>query len=381
VKVYSSYSGVVNARPVPATPIISAANVNYNSVKASWAAIGGATGYEVSYAKIIDGTYTVLPLQAAASYTLTGQVTNSPVYFKVRAYRLVGTVKVFGLASSIASATPYPAAPVISAVPNIDKVTLTWLAIPGITKYSIYHKEDGAVDFTLLGESTGLTYIHESLILNSIHTYKVVGSLMVDTTELLTSDSNTLLITVAAPAVSGLTAVSTAFDTINLRWNASVGATGYEVSMATSSTGVYTPLLETDQLSFVKTGLSFNTAYYFKVRPFTLDGATNVYGLSAPIVSAKTTLGTPLVTSKSLSATSINLTWLAIPGASGYEVYRSTTLTGTAVLQSTITTLSYTKTALIKGTVYYYKARAYRLVGTVKVYGAFSIIKYVRVGY
>jgi hypothetical protein len=56
-------------------------------------------------------------------------------------------------------------------------------------------------------------------------------------------------------------------------------------------------------------------------------------------------------------------------------------LTGTAVLQSTITTLSYTKTALIKGTVYYYKARAYRLVGTVKVYGAFSIIKYVRVGY
>jgi len=294
---------------------------------------------------------------------------------------MVGTLKVFGPYSTVSSVTPYPLTPVLNATVTPSSINLTWTAVPGITKYVIYHDGAGLGTYEVLGESISTSFLHEGLILGSVHSYKVVGSMTVGTDELLTPASVIVFRTVAAPAVTGFLASSTVYDRISLKWNASVGAVGYEVSMATTSTGVYTVLGETDQLTYLRTGLAFNTTYYFKVRPYSLEGETKVYGLPATIVSAKTTVGTPVLTAKNVSATSINLTWVAIPGASGYEVYRSTTTTGTFILQSTVASASYTKTLLIKGTVYYYKVRAYRLVGTVKVYGAFSALKYVRVGY
>ncbi|MDR3645309.1 MAG: fibronectin type III domain-containing protein, partial [Clostridia bacterium] len=67
--------------------------------------------------------------------------------------------------------------------------------------------------------------------------------------------------------------------------------------------------------------------------------------------------------------------WGAIGGASGYEVYRSTSASGTYSLIKTTTSTSLVNTGLTKGKTYYYKVRAYRMVGSTKVYGAFSAVK------
>ncbi len=88
--------------------------------------------------------------------------------------------------------------------------------------------------------------------------------------------------------------------------------------------------------------------------------------------AADESIGTPILTVSSASYDSITASWSAVSGASGYEVWRSTSATGTFALIKTTTGTSYTDTGLTVGQTYYYEVRADSLVGTTKVYGAFS---------
>lgn len=71
----------------------------------------------------------------------------------------------------------------------------------------------------------------------------------------------------------------------------------------------------------------------------------------------------------------IKLSWTAVPGADGYEVFKSTKRYsgfGTkAYFSTTKTTYKNTK-GLVKGKKYYYKVRAYKVVDGKKVYGQWS---------
>ena len=61
-------------------------------------------------------------------------------------------------------------------------------------------------------------------------------------------------------------------------------------------------------------------------------------------------------------------------GATKYEVWRATSSGGTFYKLPDTTALSYTNTGLTTGKTYYYKVRAYRLVGDTKVYGGYSAV-------
>ena len=76
----------------------------------------------------------------------------------------------------------------------------------------------------------------------------------------------------------------------------------------------------------------------------------------------------------SLSYNSINISWSGVIGANGYEIYRSLTSTSTSTLISTTTATNYNNTRLLTNSVYYYKVRAYKMVGTVKVYSGFTSV-------
>lgn len=74
----------------------------------------------------------------------------------------------------------------------------------------------------------------------------------------------------------------------------------------------------------------------------------------------------------SSSYNSINVTWGAVSGVNGYEVYRSTTNTGTYTLISTNRSTSYNDTGLITNSNYYYKVRAYKMDSNDKLFSDFS---------
>ncbi|TWT03662.1 S8 family serine peptidase [Planomicrobium sp. CPCC 101079] len=73
----------------------------------------------------------------------------------------------------------------------------------------------------------------------------------------------------------------------------------------------------------------------------------------------------------------LKVSWAQVSGAHGYEVYRSTSKSGTYSKVSTITsgnTLSFTNSSLTTGKTYYYKVRAYRTISGKKVYGSYTSI-------
>jgi hypothetical protein len=75
------------------------------------------------------------------------------------------------------------------------------------------------------------------------------------------------------------------------------------------------------------------------------------------------------------SSTKIKISWSAVSGRTGYEIWRSTTPdpAGFTLLKSTTST-SYTNSGLTTGVTYYYKIRAYRTVNNTRYYSAFTSV-------
>ncbi|KQL36350.1 hypothetical protein AN960_17205 [Bacillus sp. FJAT-25509] len=66
---------------------------------------------------------------------------------------------------------------------------------------------------------------------------------------------------------------------------------------------------------------------------------------------------------------SVKLTWSKVSGATGYEIVKSTSKTGSYSHLTSVTTTNYTNKGLSKGKTYYYKIRSYKMVGSQKIYG------------
>ena len=161
----------------------------------------------------------------------------------------------------------------------------------------------------------------------------------------------------APPAPTGLTATGGNTQVI-LGWNASTGATSYNVYRSTTSGGPYTKIASgVSSTSYTDTGLSNGTTYYYVVTAVNGSGESG-YSNQA---SATPTSGIPPAPT-GLTATGgntqVTLGWNTSTGATSYKVYRSTTNGGPYAVIATNTTTSYTNTGLANGTTYYYVVTA-----------------------
>ncbi|MFB7139379.1 InlB B-repeat-containing protein [Gottfriedia sp. NPDC056225] len=69
---------------------------------------------------------------------------------------------------------------------------------------------------------------------------------------------------------------------------------------------------------------------------------------------------------------SVKLSWSKVSGATGYEIVKATSKTGSYSHLTSVTTTNYTNKGLSKGKTYYYKIRSYKLVGSQKIYGEWT---------
>ena len=176
------------------------------------------------------------------------------------------------------------------------------------------------------------------------------------------------------------------YQSILLSWKKAKEADGYEIYRATSKNGKYQKVKTVSSTTYKDTGLKTGTTYYYKVKPFAKTGAwdkTLVTGDESGVVSIKPSLSTVTSLSvKTKSYNSIMVSWKKVNGASGYEIYQSTKKGSGYKKIKTITepgTIHYVDSKLKTGTTYYYKLRAYRKVGSKKVYSSlWSNIKSVK---
>ncbi len=174
-------------------------------------------------------------------------------------------------------------------------------------------------------------------------------------------------------------AASGGYDSVKLTWKAVGGPAEYEVYRATSKSGKYTRIGTLKATEYTSTGLVMGKTYYFKVRAKYVAGKTTTYGGYSAIIYAKPVISVPQsVKAARINSNSIKITWGKVPGASGYEIYRTTSSPGSYRRIQIVTggsTTSYTNTKLIRGKTYYYRVRAYRIVNGKKIYSSFSSIR------
>ncbi len=174
---------------------------------------------------------------------------------------------------------------------------------------------------------------------------------------------------------SSVKATVSAYNAVKVSWGSVGNASGYEVYRSTKKSAGYSLAKSLTGTAFTNSGLKTGTTYYYKVRAYRNTDSGKSYGAWSSVVSAKPKPAAPTeVKAKRVSNSSIKVSWKKVSGATKYQVYRATSKTGTYTKVKETTSLSCTNKGLKDGKKYYYKVRAYRLVGSTKVYGSYSSV-------
>jgi uncharacterized repeat protein (TIGR02543 family) len=356
----------------PVTPVnIKSVTTGYNAINTSWSTVAGASGYELYRANSSTGTYSLVKATTSLNFVNTGLVAGTTYYYKVRTYVLDGTTKVYSDYSPIVSAKLVPTAPtgVKSTSTGYSSINTNWNAVVGASGYELYRASSSNGTYSLVKATTSLNFVNTGLVAGTTYYYKVRDYVLNGTTKVYSGYSPIVSAKPVPFAPTGVKTVSTGYNSIRSSWNAVAGANGYELYRASSTSGTYSLVKATTSLNFVNTGLITGKTYYYRVKAYRLVGTTKIYGGYSPIASARTVPAAPTrVKSTATGHNRIRTSWNAVTGASGYALYRASSGNGKYNLIKATTSLSFVNKGLIRGKTYYFKVRAYRFVGTTKVY-------------
>jgi fibronectin type 3 domain-containing protein len=362
-------SVVINAKTAIKNPVdLSVSSPNASTAELSWSAVEGAAGYEISFSKGTSSTYTVLRSVTTLTTNHTALTANTVFNYKVRAYRMAGTTKVYSGYSDVKSITTPPTAPVIKAVSkSIDTITVTWTKVVNATGYVLYVNES---EYTTIEDGNIISYDVSGLNLGESYSFRLMAK-----NGALNSPLSSSVNAIPIPgSVNNFKVSDINFNRISLSWDSVEGADRYDVYQGTSATVITSKVGSVTETSFsTTTALNYNTIYYYKVIPVTANG---VSGLSSIVINAKTAIKNPVDLSvSSPNASTAELSWSAVEGAAGYEISFSKGTSTTYTVLRSVTTLTTNHTALTANTVFNYKVRAYRMAGTTKVYSGYSDVK------
>ena len=358
---YSKYPmGSTNFDPNAAVQKVSAPTIKVSNdaatgkPKISWSKVSGATKYELYRATSSSGTYTKIGSTSSTSIINKSAVTGKLYYYKVKAVAADGTKSAYSNKVNRRCDLPRPVVSVTN-VASTGKVKLSWPAIEGATKYELYRATSKSGTYTKIGATSKTSIINTSGVAGKLYYYKVKAI----HSNSAANSAYSLIVKrtcdLPQPVVSVTNVAST--GKVKLTWEKIDGAAKYEVYRATSKTGTYTKIYTTTGTTCINTSGVAGKLYYYKVRA--LHG-TNSGGHSAysAIVSRSCDLARPVVTVGHDSNGNVTLTWKAVEGAAKYEIFYSTSKTGTYTSLGTNTSTSVYITGTVDGRTYYFKVRA-----------------------
>ena len=388
--------------PDPVTNVLATDGTYTDRVRVTWTAVTGAANYEVHRAESEDGTYTRRATVTGASYDDTGVTQGTTYWYKVKACNSAGcsafSVPDFGHASTgggggggggSGGTGDLPGQPqnvTASDGAFADKIRVTWSSVSGATSYRIYRSDDSTFDITTdrIAETTSTSFddVHHAtnnpLGLCADYWYAVSAMNATGEGPLSVPDTG-----YRGTRVTGVPTVS-ATDGLHatkivLTWNEISGATEYEVWRAESFGGSYTQIatkeeaadadpnttVTFDDSTVVEVASYWEKTFYYKVKACSEATACGCGGSSAPesgYVRRTPDAPTNVNATDGTDTSKVVITWAAAERATRYEVYRSTSQTGTYTkitdADEDFINTSCTDTTAQAGTKYWYKVSA-----------------------
>ena len=360
----SGYSNIVSGKAkaaAPAAPSVTIGNSSTGKPQLTWKAVSGAVKYEIYRSTRQNSGYSLLGTTTSTSYVNTGASTGTTYYYRVKAVNRNGMASGYSNIVSCKAKAAAPAAPSVTAGnSSTGKPRLTWKAVSGAVSYRIYRSESRGTGYSLLGTTSSTSYVNTGAAAGKTYYYRVKA---VNRDGMASGYSNIVSgkAKAAAPAAPSVTAGNSSTGKPRLTWKAVSGAVSYRIYRSESRGTGYSLLGTTSSTSYVNTGAAAGKTYYYRVKAVNRDGMASAY---SNIVSGKATLPAPVLNiGLSVSSGKPMLAWDAVPGATSYRIYRSTSRgTGYSLLGTTSST-SYVNTGAAKGTTYYYRVKACNAAG------------------
>jgi len=171
----SAYSAPIYVTCDCARPAIKVTNVaSSGKPLVKWAAVSGASKYEVYRGTTKTGKYTKISTTAKTSYTDTKAISGKTYYYKVKA---ISKLKSQG--NSAYSAPIYVtcdcARPIIKVtnVASSGKPQVKWAAVSGASKYEVYRGTTKTGKYTKISTTTKTSYTDTKAIAGKTYYYKV----------------------------------------------------------------------------------------------------------------------------------------------------------------------------------------------------------------
>ena len=350
-KNYSDYSSTIKGTPVPAKVTGVKSSPTHNSVKLTWSKVSGASGYEVQvYSSKKWKSYKTTE---KTGLTISKLTIGKTYQYRVRAYKTVSKKKVYGAFSSTIKVTPVlkkPSSFVLKGVTG-SSLTLAWSTVDGAKGYKVYN----ASTKKWIDTKTKRTLTVNNLKAGTKYTFAVRAySGKYDGPQ---TTSLSFYTTPAAP--SGLKATKVTANSINVTWSKVTGAAGYKIQYS-SDAKTWTNLNNTTATAATISKLKSGAAYYIRVRAYVnnsnvKDISATSYGAYSSLTTYTAPAATGSISYTEITASTVTIKWSAVAGATGYEVYNSSTKKWTDAKNVT----TYKFTSLKSGTDYTFKVKAY----------------------
>ena len=303
---------------------------------------------------------------------------------------LLCAVLLLGLLPGAASAAPEPlpgAAPEKVGIRNArmtmshydayvgDKIEFEIFDVDAVGNvyYQWYVKRDTGSDYVIVYDENVFVQDHSRFVYYPVAPGAHLAEALIkddESEEPYTSDDFIVRLR-AAPKIASVESLGG--TSLKISWNKVTGASGYEVWRSTSKTSGYKPVKSTTGTSFTNTYLKAGTRYFYKIRTYNLIGGVKVPSGSFSAVKAGVPLAKSAITKATgVSRTQVKLTWKKVTGATGYQIFKSTTPGGPYKPFKLPPTLTYTAAGMLLPKTYYFKVRPYKAFGTIKYYGPLS---------
>ena len=344
----------VTSSAAPAAPVVKIGNsAASGKPMLTWNAVEGATSYRIYRSTARSSGYSLLGTTMATSYTNTGAKAGTTYYYRVKACNDAGLSPYSNIVSGkVKSVTPKLSAPVVKIGHSAasGKPMLTWNAVSGATSYKVYRATSQNGTYSLLGTVTATSYTNTGAKAGMTYYYKVKAVNSAGESAYSNVVSGQVKSTGQTTVTTLTLGHSSASGKPQLTWKAVSGAASYKVYRATAKNGAYSVINTTKALTYTNTGAALGTTYYYKVEALNATGKS--MGFSA-IVEGK--VAPVLAVGYSSVSGKPQLTWKAVPGATEYQVYRSTQQNSGYAKINTTTSTSYVNTGAKAGTTYYYR--------------------------
>jgi len=367
----SGYSNEANAKPitgVPGAPTGLTATAGNAQVALSWAAVSGATSYNVYRGTTASGesATAIATGVTSASYTNTGLANGQAYFYKVKAVNASGTSGYSNEASATPTAGSAPAAPAWSSLtPGANSIFLSWYWTSGATSFNIYRgTTPGGESATPIATNVTYSSWNDTGLTNGQTYYYKLKAVNASGTSGYSPEASAIAGT--APDAPTWYSLTPGANSIFLSWIWPSGATSFTIYRGTTSGGESaTPIASgVTSSSWNDTGLTNGQRYYYTVKAVNASGSS-VMSSEDSAVAGLPPAG-PTWSSLTPGSGSIFLSWYWTSGATSFAIYRGTTAGGESAtpIATNVTSSSWNDAGLTHGQKYYYKLTATNASGT-----------------